>query len=82
MKDKPKDILIAMIAANVLSIACLILAGWFAYLDNGNWGWPFIGALLAGRVAKTSEDKFKEERERAEAKAESIKKYGYNIYNN
>lgn len=70
-----------LFAANIPCICFGLLTGWFAYLDNGYWGWPF--ALMIGTAVgvKSSEDKRKEEREAAIQKAQDIKKYG-NIYNN
>lgn len=69
-----------LFAANIPTFGFLFLTGWFAYLGNGYWGWPFVAALFCVRVAKTSEDAFEEKRKQAEAKAEALKKYGYNIY--
>jgi hypothetical protein len=77
---KEENSLWIMFSANIPTLGFLVLTGWFAYLDNGYWGWPFVIAILCARVMKTSDDKFEEERKKAEAKAEAMKKYGYNIF--
>jgi hypothetical protein len=71
-----------MIAANIACICFSLLTAWFAYLDNGYWGWPFAFAIMTSVGFKSSEDKRKEEREEAIQKAQDIKKYGPNIYRN
>lgn len=80
--ESGKDLILKMIAANIATIGFIALTGWFAYLDNGYWGWPFVAALLTGRTLRTGSDQWEEEKEKAKLKAESIKKYGYNIYQN
>lgn len=71
-----------MIAANIACICFSLLTAWFAYLDNGYWGWPFAFAICTASGFKSSKDKREEEKQAAIEKAEAVKKYGYNIYNN
>lgn len=70
-----------LFAANIPCLGFLILAGWFAYLQNGYWGWPFAMACLSAKSLMSYKDKIEEERKAAIQKAQDIKKYG-NIYNN
>lgn len=80
MSKEVKDFVLVLLVANIPTIGLLVLSGWFAYLENGYWGWPFVASLFTAYGIKTSKDKFEEEKERDEAKAEALKKYGYNIY--
>jgi hypothetical protein len=73
---KTLDYLIVILAGNVACIGFLILTGWFAYLDNGYWGWPFVAALCTAVGLKSSSEKKKEEREEAIERAKLSKKYG------
>lgn len=75
------DYLLILLAANVSCICFCLLTAWFAYLDNGYWGWPFVMALFSASGFKSAKDKREEEREAAIERAKDIKKYG-DIYKN
>lgn len=70
------EYLIILLAANIACIGFLLLAGWFAYIENGYWGWPFAMACFSAAGFKSWKDKKEEEREEAIKRAEVSKKYG------
>ena len=78
MKDETsaKDHLLIMLAANIAFFGFLILAGWFAYIENGYWGWPFAMACLSASGFKSWKAKKQEEREEAIERQKTVKKYG------
>lgn len=76
-----KYYLMLLLAANIPCIALLMLSGWFAYLDNGYWGWPFVLAIMSASGFKSTKEKFDEEREIRIQKKKDQEKYGA-IYDN
>lgn len=52
-----KAVFLVQLSANIPTLGLLALSGWFAYLDNGYWGWPFAFALL--HIAQRMEGKLK-----------------------
>jgi hypothetical protein len=46
-----KDIVKLILAANIPCLGFLLLTGWFAYLENGYWGWPFAFAIMTASGA-------------------------------
>ena len=78
---KSKDILIVLFATNLPTLGLLFLTGWFAYLDNGYWGWPFAFALMSMSVLKSSQDKFEEQKKEAIEREELRRKYGKDLFN-
>lgn len=75
-ETSPLDYLIILLAASVPCIGFLVLSGWFAYLQNGYWGWPFAVACLSASGIKSWKDRKEEEREEAIKRAEAKKTYG------
>lgn len=76
-----KDILIVLFAANIPTLGLLLLSGYFAYLDNGYWGWPFAISLFVMSGIKSPKERFEEDRDIRLKKVEDEKKYG-KIYDN
>lgn len=70
-----------MLAANVACIGFLLLTAWFAYLENGYWGWPFVLAILCASGIKSTKERMEEEREEKIKRAQAAKKYGVNFDN-
>lgn len=60
---KALDYLIILISANIACIGFLLLTGWFAYLENGYWGWPFAMACCSASGIKSAKERMEEERE-------------------
>ena len=71
-----KDTAIFILLLNLPAIALIALSGWFAYLDNGYWGWPFVIALLSLHSVKSQKDRYEEEKEIEIQRLKDIKKYG------
>lgn len=76
-----KEVFLTLVAANIPCLGLLALSGWFAYLDNGYWGWPFAIALLTMHSLKTAKDRFNEEKEQAIERQKLMKKYGDDLFN-
>jgi hypothetical protein len=65
-----------LLLVNLPAIALMALSGWFAYLDNGYWGWPFVMAILMLHGFKSAKDRYEEEKEIEIQRQKDIKKYG------
>lgn len=76
-----KEYLIVIFAANIPALGLMLLSGYFAYLENGYWGWPFAFAIGTICGIKSSKEKFEEDREIRVQKAKDEKMYG-KIYDN
>lgn len=49
--------LMAMVATNIASILCVIIAGLMLYLGKGGWGWFLFAALLLSTTVEFKEKK-------------------------
>jgi hypothetical protein len=77
MSKESTDYLKVLFAANIVCIASLILTGWFAYIDNGYWGWPFALAVISACGPKSKKDRVEEDIE-----IEEMKRKKYNVNQN
>ena len=76
-----KDLAKLLIAANLMCLGLLVLTGWFAYLQNGYWGWPFAAALISATGIKSAGDRLEDEEKEIQFRVKMYKKYGEEMFN-